>query len=192
MKLLKYLIFSSIVVSSTYATTVNLSLDPSVVFTGEDSQILGGSDSVQVGFFTSWTFGSELTDLGTMGFQEFDPSGNTYGFPLNGWLAGGGSQNGTAASFNQEQIWVVINDNDGGFGVFSGVEDSVDWSFPNDGNGTNDTLNVVYGSGGITRLAGLTAVAGGFQVSPVPEPSAYAALAGCLALGWVMVRRRRA
>ncbi len=30
------------------------------------------------------------------------------------------------------------------------------------------------------------------MVSAVPEPSAYAALAGCLALGWVMVRRRRA
>ena len=59
-----------------------------------------------------------------------------------------------------------------------------------DGSGTSllGTAVIEFGSfGGSSVTFGGTPL---FQAAPVPEPSAFAAIAGLLALGAVMVRRR--
>lgn len=58
---------------------------------------------------------------------------------------------------------------------------SGNWVLPSDGS--TITANTEY-----TQITG----APSFSGTVVPEPSTYAALSGCLALAWVMLRRRRA
>ncbi len=52
------------------------------------------------------------------------------------------------------------------------------------GDGTI-TLNLAGGGDNTTRW-----IVSGLEMTAIPEPSAYAAIAGFLALGWVMLRRR--
>jgi hypothetical protein len=177
-----------------HATTVNFSLNPgAAVFYGEDGNIMTSADStVQVGTFSVWDFGSAVTDLGTMGFSEFAASGNTYDlFSTLGILSGTGSLNDVSGNaFDGDQVYVVVTDTDtGSFGVFSGTNGS-NWTFPANLGGAGDTLSVFNLVSDIDQVAGAQSFASGFQV--VPEPSTYAALSGLLALGYVMVRRRRA
>jgi hypothetical protein len=174
------------------ATTVNLTgANTAPQFFGADSVALDstGVDTVQIGTFSSWNFGSAVTDLGSMGFSQFGFAevGNVFG--TLGILKGGASDNTAAAdAFDTDKIYLVITDGDTGtFGIVSGTKAS-NWTFPTNLGGSGDTLNVLI-EDEVNQTANLSAVAGGFQV--VPEPSTYAALAGFCALGWVMLRRRR-
>lgn len=179
------------------ATIVSFSLNPgAAVFYGADGNVMTSADSsVQVGSFSSWDFSSAITDLGTMGFGEFSTGTESYDlFSTLGILSGTGSQNdGSGAAFNGQQVYVVVTDADtGSFGVFSGTTGS-NWTFPNDGLGVGDSLAVSNLVSDVDQVAGAVSFGGnGFQISAVPEPSTYAALAGLCALGYVMVRRRRA
>jgi hypothetical protein len=177
-------------VASASATTVNISGSPSAdSFFGTDSVALdsSGVDTVEIGYFTSWASGSAITDLGTMGFTSFGDAGVGSVFGQIGKLLGGDSDNtGAATTFNGQLISFVVTDGDtGNFGVVSGPD-----LFPANNFGVGDTINVDALL--LDNLDGFTAVAGGYQVNAIPEPSTFAALAGLCALGAVMVRRRRA
>jgi hypothetical protein len=175
-------------VASASATTVNISGSPTAdSFFGTDSVALdsNGNDTVETGYFTAWTTGSTITDLSTMGFVSFGNAevGNVFG--QLGKLKGGSSDNsGNATTFNGQLISFVVTDGDSGaFGIVSGSD-----VFPANAGGVGDTVNV--SATALSNFDGFTAVTGGYQI--VPEPSTYAALSGLLALGYVMVRRRRA
>lgn len=75
--------------------------------------------------------------------------------------------------------WSVLGSN----GVSSLTFDSVNGSFD-----STDIIGVQINTAGI----GSTITANLSSLQAVPEPSAYAALSGFLALTWVMLRRRRA
>lgn len=107
-----------------------------------------------------------------------------------------GTSSATASTFT-----IDLYDNDGDFATFSGG------SWTNINSSGQSSLNLVgttLSGGGVfdntqiflltlgTAGGGDTVTANLTGLTLVPEPSAYAALAGCLALGWVMVRRRRA
>jgi len=175
-------------VASASATTVNISGTPTDdSFFGSDSVALDstGNDTVETGYFTSWTTGSTITDLSAMGFVSFGNAevGNIFG--QLGKLKGGSSDNSAnGTTFNGQLISFVVTDGDSGnFGIVSGSD-----LFPTNGGGVGDTVNV--SASALSNFDGFIAVTGGWQI--VPEPSTYAALSGMLALGYVMVRRRRA
>lgn len=94
---------------------------------------------------------------------------------------------------------IDLYDNDGDFATFSGGS----WAEVNSGGQSSLSLaGTTLSGGGVfdntqiffltlgTAGGGDTVTANLTDLSLVPEPSAYAAIAGLLALGWVMVRRR--
>ena len=120
-----------------------------------------------------------FTELGTVSASggDFFSTGNSYTFPVSGISTG-----------DKLYTW-VFNTSDASvateWGIFSSSNSL--WNVATDPGTTtlsnNNIDNFVVGSAG----AGTNVL-----LSAVPEPSTYAAIAGFLALGVAMVRRRRA
>jgi hypothetical protein len=177
------------------ATTVSFTAQQGTAVSNLSGTALSGT-TVDLGYYDTGTF----TLLGSTTTADALPSG----------LFGGSSlfESTSLAAF---QPAMRIFSDDGG----SVIAYSTGWSFSNgDGSGTDigadffDLVNVVVG-GSLTGTGVVLAEAGStfnlngagnptfggspsLEIGLVPEPSTYAALSGLLALGYVMVRRRRA
>lgn len=185
MKKITILLSSIALALSASATTVNLTGSPAAPsFFGADGVALDSSDTVTIVTYDSFNFG---TGVGT-GRSVFGTASIGAVFGQSGKLLGGSSDNTASAdAFNGENVYVEIFD---AFSSQTAVIGSSDtsWVFPTNAGGVGDTQNVVI-AGVTLDVYNATAVTGGFQV--VPEPSTYAMIAGMLALGYVMIRRRK-
>lgn len=189
-------VFSLTVGNLINATTVSFTAQQGTAVSNLSGNALSGT-VVELGYYDAATFtllGSTTTGSGGLPAGLF-----------------GGSNLFESASLAAFQPALRIVSDDGG----SAIAYSTGWSFTSgDGTGTDtgsdffDLSNVVTG-GSLTGTGVVVAEAGSTfnlsgAVNPtfnapsleigvvVPEPSTYAALSGLLALGYVMVRRRRA
>lgn len=174
-------------VMSASATTVNLAGSPTAVsFFGSDGVALdsSGVDTVTIVTYDSFSFS---TGVGT-GRSVFGTAEVGSVFGQLGKLKGGVSDNTAAAdAFNGKNVYVELLDA-GSSQTAVITSNDASWVFPTNAGGVGDTQNVV--TAGVTfQVYNANAVTGGYQV--VPEPSTYAMFAGALALGYVMIRRRR-
>ena len=160
------------------------------LFFGADG---GSADSIAIGYFSA-AANAELT--GWNAFQT-DAGWNAPGFNI----AGGTGFDVTSAV--GKDAWILFSDDS-----LTGLVRANDWASISGVAAPGTPAALVYQFDGgdvaanISSFAGagtaLTITDGGgfqgqgvsFQLSAVPEPSAYAALAGILALCCVMLRRR--
>jgi len=177
------------------ATTVSFTAQQGTGISNSSGTALTGT-TVELGYYESSTF----TTLGS----------TTSGTPLAGMFGGSSLFESTSLASFQPALRIFSDDG------ASVIAYSTDWAFSGgDGTGidTNsdniDLVNVVIG-GSLTASGVVIASAGSafdlngttnpsfgapsleISLVAVPEPSAFAALAGLCALGAVMVRRRRA
>ena len=160
-------------------------------FYGSDGN---AADSITIGYFTGDTFNASLT-----GWNALE---STSSAPFGGFMAGSSANTDTSAG-NGLTAYLLVTD-----GALNGFVNVSTWaaltgtsapSAPAALNytiGASNTVTTFDGSGSLNIIAGQgTDFTGGFSgtgvsINVVPEPSAYAALAGLLALGCVMLRRR--
>jgi len=160
------------------------------LFFGADG---GSADSIAIGYFSA-AANADLT--GWNAFQT-DTSWNTTGLNLG---AVTGINVSDAAG---KDAWILFSDDS-----LTGLVRANDWAsitgvaspgtpaalaYQFDGSDVAANISSFAGAGTaltITDGAGFQSQGVSFQLSAVPEPSAYAALAGILALGCVMLRRR--
>ena len=177
------------------ATTVSFTAQQGTGISNSPGTALTGT-TVEIGYYDSSTF----TSLGS----------TTSGTPFAGMFGGSSLFESTSLASFQPALRIFSDDG------ASVIVYSTDWAFSGgDGTGidTNsdniDLVNVVIG-GSLTASGVVIASAGSafdlngttnpsfgapsleISLVAVPEPSAFAALAGLCALGAVMVRRRRA
>jgi hypothetical protein len=158
------------------------------------------STSVSLGYFSGDAFSADLTGWNSLASNSTDGSGT-------GSFFGSGQYDTTAASGST--AYLLFSD-----GALSGFVTADSWaSFtgtdaPAPPATLDYSIGASYTSSDLTTYAGAGALVtvtngqgtdflGGYNgdgvsiaLSAVPEPSAYAALAGILALGCVMLRRR--
>jgi len=157
------------------------------LFLGGDSL---SADSITVGYFTG------VANAGLTDWFALDVDST---FPATGFNAASvsGSDVTAASGF---AAWVLVID-----GVNSGLIRANDWAVYSGTDSPSPTPLLTYQfdladtSATVSLLGDLVVAnnagqggASGISISVVPEPSAYAALAGLCALSAVMVRRRRA
>jgi len=163
-------------------------------FYGSDGN---AADSITIGYFTGDTFNASLT-----GWNALE---STSSAPFGGFMAGSSANTDTSAG-NGLTAYLLVTD-----GALNGFVNLSSWASlsgtvaPATPAGLNYTIgatataagvNAFNGSGTVSVVDGQgTNFGGGFagsgvSIQVVPEPSAYAALAGLLALGCVMLRRR--
>ena len=175
------------------ATTVSFTAQQGTGISNSSGTALSGT-TVEIGYYDSSTF----TSLGS----------TTSGTPFAGMFGGSSLFESTSLASFQPALKIFSDDGS------SVIAYSTDWAFlGGDGTGTDtetqsvDLANVVFG-GSLTASGVVIASADSqfnlngannptfgapsLEISAVPEPSAFAALAGICALGAVMVRRRRA
>jgi hypothetical protein len=168
------------------------------LFLGADG---GAADSVTVGYFAGDVFSADLT-----GWNALDT--NTSG-ALGGFFSNTTANTDTTAATGLTAYLLIADDAYTGFvnldswASFSGTVAPAlpaQLVFDIGASETSASINAfagVNGSAIIVTVGQGTDFAGGFSgsgvsVQVVPEPSTYAVLSGLLALGYVMVRRRRA
>jgi len=152
------------------------------------------ADSVTVGYFTGDVFSADLTGWNAL-------ATNTSA-PLGGYMSTTTANTDTTAG-NGLTAYLLVSDgalngfvNVSTWATLSGTTAPATPASLNYTIGASDTVTGFDGSGTLSIIAGQgTDFAGGFSgtgvsINVVPEPSAYAALAGLLALGCVMLRRR--
>ena len=163
-------------------------------FFGADGQ---AADSITIGYFTGDAFSADLT-----GWNALESTSTA---PFGGFMAGSSANTDTTAG-NGLTAYLLVTD-----GAFNGFVNLASWAslsgtvapatpasldYTIGGSVTASAVNSFNGSGTVTVIDGQgTNFVGGFapsgvSINIVPEPSAYAALAGLLALGCVMLRRR--
>ena len=161
------------------------------LFFGADG---GSADSIAIGYFSA-AANAELT--GWTAFQT-DTSWNTTGLNL---AAGTGFDVTSSAG---KDAWILFSDDS-----LTGLVRANDWASISGVAAPGTPAALVYQFDSADSAANISSFAGagttltitdnggfqgssgvGFQLTAVPEPSAYAALAGLLALGCVMLRRR--
>jgi len=152
------------------------------------------ADSVTVGYFTGDTFSADLTGWNALGSNSVSPFGgfistttaNTDTTAGNGLTAYLLVEDGALNGFVTVSSWAALTGTTAP-ATPAGLSYTI---------GASDSVSAFDGSGTISILSGEgTNFQGGFSgtgvsINVVPEPSAYAALAGLLALGCVMLRRR--
>jgi hypothetical protein len=123
--------------------------------------------------------GGGLDGLVQSGVEATVNSTNQEGFPIVLWATNGGS----FTSSDTEHLIFVFNTNF-----------PVEPASPTDILLSDSTGSLIAGGfGNFSQTYGEQPTLDGFNtVSVVPEPSTYAAIAGFLALGWVMLHRRQA
>lgn len=163
------------------------------LFQGEDGL---SADSIAIGYFT----GAANGDLTGWNAIQVDTTFNTTtGF--NTASTGSGTDIGSG---DGRDAWILITD-----GSLSGLVRANDWAditgtdapapeptltYQLDSADSSATVSFLAASGTqltITNNGGQGGSGIGIRLSAVPEPSTYAALSGLLALGYVMVRRRK-
>jgi hypothetical protein len=160
------------------------------LFFGADG---GSADSIAIGYFSA-AANAELTGWNAL---QTDTSWNAPGFNI----AGGTGFDVTSAL--GADAWILFSDDS-----LTGLVRANDWAsitgvaapgapaalvYQFDGSDVAANISSFAGAGTaltITDGGGFQSQGVSFQLSAVPEPSAYAALAGILALGCVMLRRR--
>lgn len=163
-------------------------------FYGSDGN---AADSITIGYFTGDTFNASLT-----GWNALE---STSSAPFGGFMAGSSANTDTSAG-NGLTAYLLVTD-----GALNGFVNLSSWAslsgtvapatpaalnYTIGATATAAGVNAFNGSGTVSVVDGQgTNFAGGFagsgvSIQVVPEPSAYAALAGLLALGCVMLRRR--
>jgi len=176
------------------ATTVSFTAQQGTGISNSSGTALTGT-TVEIGYYDSSTF----TSLGS----------TTSGVSLPAGMFGGSSLFESASLASFQPALKIFSDDGASVIAYSTV-----WAFEGgDGTGTDtntqsiDLANVVIG-GSLTASGVVIASAGSafdlngtanpsflspsLEISAVPEPSTFAALAGLCALGAVMLRRRRA
>ncbi len=142
-----------------------------------------GGDTLDSSFFTAGTTLKEGTSVGDYYIAAHNAVAGTFGVTVPGnatFSLGDGSTTGG------DYFYVVAFGTNTGDNITLSVGDTfglnrgIDWNL-----GSNNAATESYGS----QFQQLPTV-NGAQFSVVPEPSAYAALAGILALICVMLRRR--
>ena len=163
-------------------------------FYGSDGN---AADSITIGYFTGDTFNASLT-----GWNALE---STSSAPFGGFMAGSSANTDTSAG-NGLTAYLLVTD-----GALNGFVNLSSWAslsgtvapatpaalnYTIGATATAAGVNAFNGSGTVSVVDGQgTNFGGGFagsgvSIQVVPEPSAYAALAGLLALGCVMLRRR--
>lgn len=178
------------------AGVANISFGTEVALGG--AQFFGtdglAADSVTIGYFDADTFASDLTGWNALATNSSAPLGgymslttaNTDTTAGNGLTAYLLVQDGALNGFVNVSTWASL----------SGTTAPAAPAALNYTIGASDSVSAFDGSGSLSIIAGQgTDFTGGFSgtgvsINVVPEPSAYAALAGLLALGCVMLRRR--
>lgn len=157
------------------------------LFQGSDGS---SADSISIGYFTG-SANAALT--GWVSIQQ-DTSFNT----STGFNTGAGTNFDVSSAIGLD-AWILVAD-----GSESGLIRGNDWATISGATAPTPTPTLAYqfgdsySSSNVTILGDIAVTnnAGqggtGISVSVVPEPSTYAMLAGALALGYVMVRRRKA
>ena len=181
------------------AGVANITFGSAAEFNG--GQFLGAdgnaADSVTVGYFTGDTFSADLTGWNALGNNSFSPFGgyistttaNTDTTAGNGLTAYLLVEDGALNGFVNVSAWAALSGT-------TAPATPAGLSYTIAGSATVASVNAFDGTGNIVITPGQgTNFAGGFggggvSINVVPEPSAYAALAGLLALGCVMLRRR--
>lgn len=189
----------SISSSMLVAGVANISFGSAAEFGG--AQFLGAdgqaADSITIGYFTGDTFSATLTGWNALESTSTSPFGGYFG---------GSSANTDTTAGDGLTAYLLVTD-----GAFNGFVNLASWAslsgtvapatpasldYTIGGSVTASAVNAFNGSGTVTVTDGQgTNFAGGFagsgvSITVVPEPSAYAVLAGLLALGCVMLRRR--
>ena len=183
------------------ATSVTFNASTANNIAGVGGADLGGSDDVEVGTWDGSTFsvissGSNNNIATGSGFFSHvtDPFASTAGAQLAfRWTEALSGQTG-----------IIYYD------ITAGGSKATEWTLKSgDGSGSDFNSNIIdvadlttgSGAGYAVLEAGAVLInvefsglnlagAPSFNLQAVPEPSAYSAIAGLLALSWVMVRRR--
>jgi len=160
------------------------------LFFGADS---GSADSIAIGYFN----GAANAELTGWNYLQTDGSWNAPGFNI-----AGGTGFDVASAVGAD-AWILFSDDS-----LTGLVRADDWAsisgvaapgtpaalvYQFDGSDVAANISSFAGAGTaltITDGGGFQSQGVSFQLSAVPEPSAYAALAGILALSCVMLRRR--
>jgi len=162
------------------------------------------ADSVALGYFTGNAFSADLT-----GWNAFSTSSTNLLAGTSGSYFSGSLSNFDTTPGDGLTAYLLVSDGALNGFITSSTWDAISGTSPPAPTGSLDyTLGGSATSGSVTALAGtgsnITVTNGGgtdfsggtsgtgvsFTVTAVPEPSTYATLAGLLALGFVMLRRR--
>lgn len=189
----KYILIPVLLIApivSSIATTISIS--GNTVFKSDGSTLLPNGSYISVGYFGS-TF-SDFSGLSTRNWVDITSTDYTEVFNSTVSPAGEASGSGTGNGIINETLYVWFFDtnsapsdiNSQEYGLFTGSD--ANWTAKGD-NIFSDfnflDVNIID-----SAVFGSDLGASSISLQAVPEPSAYAALAGLLALGWVMVRRR--
>lgn len=128
----------------------------------------------------------DVTGLGTVQFQStVDTTGFSGNFNVTGSTFDLDTITSASFGLSLSSAGVYANDANAAFTSLSIMGSAV----------ANDTYTrselLAYGTSEYSQDWSTLIVDGGGEITVVPEPGSYALLGGCLALSWVMVRRRR-
>jgi len=160
-----------------------------------------GSTSVSVGYFTGDVFSADLIGWNSLNTNSLDLVGT-------GFFAGSASSVDTLAASGSQAYLLFTDGSLNGFvtsnawATLSGTDSPAppaSLSYTIGASDSSATLSAFAGTGatvsvtdgqGTDFIGGYSGNGVSIALSAVPEPSAYATLAGLLALGCVMLRRR--